>query len=154
MSSDRTSLLLAPLAALVLLGATGCPGSLENKDDFLAAGGGGGGTVAGPSSTGQGGSPADDPCNGLITERCATSTCHAPGVTAPDLSYEGRVDRLRDQPARCDDTLLLVNTAAPEESLMYTKCTDAPPCGSRMPLVDGPLEDEEIACLLAWIETL
>ena len=152
MSSDRASLLLVPLAWLVLVGATGCPGSLENKDDFLAAAGGGGAT--GPTTGGQGGSPADDPCDGLITERCATSTCHSPGVTPPDLSYEGRVDRIRDQPARCDDTLLLVNTASPEESLMYTKCTSAPPCGSRMPLTDGPLEDEELACLLAWIETL
>lgn len=150
MSSDHRS--LAPLAALLLLATTGCPGSLENKDDFLAAGGGG--ASAGPSTGSQGGAPADDPCNGLITERCATSTCHAPGVTPPDLSYEGRVERIRDQPARCDDTLLLVDTANPEQSLMYTKCTDAPPCGSRMPLVDGPLEDEELACLLDWIETL
>jgi hypothetical protein len=142
----------AAVAALLVVLGGGCPGSLENKDDFLAAGGGGG--APGPSTSGQGAASADDPCDGLITETCAVAGCHVPDRTPPDLTLEGRIGRIRDVEADvCDG--LLVDTQNPEQSLIYTKCAEEdPPCGNQMPFTKTPLDDEELACLLAWIETL
>ena len=100
----------------ILFTTTGCPGTLENKDDFL----GQGGATSTGTTTGQsgGGTPADDPCGGLITERCAVPGCHVPERTPPDLSYTGRVERLVgvESPV-CGGPL--VDTANPEASVLY-----------------------------------
>ncbi len=165
MSTDRLL-----LASALVLWATGCPGSLENKEDFLA---GGGASAASNGSTGSDGSTGsgevDPVCDGLITTSCARSNCHVEGASTPDLTVEGREERLRDVPATgisCKPdagaggaggqaAYLLVDTANPEESLMYTKCLDAPPCGSQMPLIGADkLDDEQLACLLEWISSL
>ena len=147
------TVLVQGLVAGFVLVATGCPGTLENKEDFL---GQGGAVATGSTTTGQGGggTPADDPCDGLITERCAVPGCHVPERTPPDLSYEGRVERIRDVDAPiCGGKL--VDTANPEASLMYTKCIEGEStCGNQMPLTGAKLDEEDLACLLAWIETL
>lgn len=166
MSSDRTWLpdgirgrgargaLAGALTFGLVAAAAGCPGSLENKDEFLAAAGGGGGAGPTTSTSGQGAAPGDDPCGGLITDRCAIPGCHVPERTSPDLTLEGRVERIRDvEAATCDG--LLVDTANPEASLMYTKCAEPDPeCGNQMPLSGPRLDDEDLACILAWIESL
>jgi hypothetical protein len=153
MSSDRLPLALLPL---LLATTTGCPGSLDNKEAFLQAEGGGSATSTGTNGTGTGGGiPADDPCDGLITLRCAVPGCHVEGRTPPDLSYDGRVERILDVPGPVCDDQLLVSSSAPEESLMYTKCAEATPeCGTQMPFGREKLDDEELACLLEWIQSL
>lgn len=137
----------AAALGLVLATTAGCPGSLDNKDDFLGTGGG-----AAEGSTGSG--SADDVCNGLITKSCATSSCHVAGKTSPDLSLEGRDARVRDVEGKvCDG--LLVDTANPEASLLYTKTSESDPaCGNQMPLSGTKLDADELSCLLTWIESL
>lgn len=174
MSSDRITL-LAPrllLAALLASLLAGCPGSLENRDDFLASGGAS--AASGSTATGAaGGSSADDPvCDGIITERCARAGCHVADAITPDLTVEGREERLRDVPASgiscgpdaagsggaggasTPTEYLLVDTENPDQSLVYTKCLDAPPCGNQMPNIGEKLDDDELACLLAWVESI
>ncbi len=125
---------------LLALALAACPGSLENKEQFLDAG---------PEGCG------DVPVQ-LIGPRCATSNCHdadAP-VAALDLTPDdGLAARLVG--VEGDGCMgLLVDPDAPEESLMYTKCLEVPGCQSRMPLTGDKLTPDEEQCLLEWIETL
>jgi hypothetical protein len=171
MSSDRITLVGLSLVLASLLVA--CPGSLENKDDFLASGGAAAASGATGTTGAAGGTSADDPvCEGIITERCARAGCHVADAVTPDLSVEGREDRLRDVPATgisCGPDAagsggaggastateyLLVDTANPEQSLVYTKCLEAPPCGNQMPNIGEKLDEDELACLLTWVESL
>ena len=89
MSTEHTSRVRATFAftlGLALL-ATGCPGSLENIEDFEAAGPG----------------PLVDPCNGLITNKCALANCHDAESTSIDLTLEGREERTVNKPGvTCD----------------------------------------------------
>ena len=74
MSTDRIVLATVLLAAI-----TGCPGSLENKEDFLAGGGASASSNGSNGSNGSTGSGEDDPgCDGLLTTSCARSNCSWP----------------------------------------------------------------------------
>lgn len=170
MSSDRVPLLALPLLLAALL--AGCPGSLENKDEFLASGGGSASNGSGATNGAAGGSADDPVCDGIITERCARAGCHVADAVTPDLSVDGREERLRDVPAigiscgpdaagsggaggaSTPTEYLLVDTANPDQSLVYTKCLEAPPCGNQMPNIGERLDDDELACLLTWVESL
>jgi len=125
------------IAACLL--ATGCPGELDNIEDF---------------ETEEQQQPLLDPCNGLLTKKCALANCHDPESSSFDLTLEGREARMVDQPGRtCIGNY--VDTANPEASLLYTKCAaETQACGSSMPLGRPPLDDEELSCLLGYIQSL
>jgi hypothetical protein len=50
--------------------------------------------------------------------------------------------------------LKLIDSAAPDMSLLYTKLADAPPCGVRMPQVGPAVTANDKACVLNWIKSV
>jgi hypothetical protein len=122
-----------------------------------ASGSGGGGRAGGGSGNGGGGAPAagcPEACE-IIATRCATAGCHAAGAMPAgmlDLGSDdlvGRLSGMSATTAQCS-TGTLIDTASPEESVLYGKLLDPPSCGGRMPL-GLPLSDEEIECFRKWI---
>ncbi len=125
-------------AVVVALGAvfiTACPGSLADPQDFT-------------------GVPAD-----IIGARCATAACHDSKSKAgsidltPDVNLRKRIVNVQ-APSSSGCTGKLVDTSAPEMSLIYTKCTATPPCGSQMPLTGDSLTQDELDALLMWLSGL
>jgi len=174
MRTDRFvhSLRAATLASSLVLGAlllVACPGTLDDKQRFLVdagsagkvgtAGTGGGDDAAAPSDAGSDAGDAGPnlgPC-GNVVERifepsCGGTGCH--GATGAqqglDLVSAGVAQRVVGVPGiGCSATL--ADPANPEASLIYTKLSPTPPCGSPMPLARPALSDEDVACVLAWI---
>ncbi len=146
MSTDRLYSTVARLVVVGVLAATGallsaCPGTLENKEAFSTGAGGGAG--------------CGDVETSLIGARCATANCHDAGSVAGNLDLtpgSGLAAKLVDQPSACGGSL--VDSAAPENSVMYTKCLETNSCGLRMPASGMKLTDAEEQCLLDWITEL
>lgn len=116
-----------------VLGLTGCPGTLEHREDF------------------EGGVPAD-----ILGPSCAKAQCHDAETHAGKLDLspdEGLRERLIDVPSSSGCGGKIVDTANPEMSLLYTKCLPNPACGTQMPQT-GSLSETDIADLLAWIQSL
>ena len=126
---------------------SGCPGELANPEDFEDA------AVSGGTGSGTG-TGVVDPCNGLLTNSCALANCHDAESSSVDLSLAGREERLVDKPSAACVDKLYIDTANPEASLLYTKCAEPDPaCGSPMPLAQEPLDQEELSCLLAYVQS-
>lgn len=124
------------LTTLFAIALAGCPGSLEDPDRFAE----------------QFGTCPDTPA--LIAKSCASANCHAAENPSAglDLASDDVIGRLSGQKA-AGSAGLLVDPSAPAESVLYTKVTDAPPFGSRMPLGGNPLDDAQVDCILSWIES-
>lgn len=144
---DR-SFVLARLmcGAAIVVGASGCPASLENAESFEAGDGG----------LGSNGHCPDVP-TAVLSANCAQSGCH--GTVAPaaslDLQSPNVGARLLDvKPALCSASRALVDSKNPDESLVYQKLKPNPPCGSRMPLTGHYLSDSDTACVRAWMVSL
>ncbi|MFV8751746.1 nucleotide-binding protein [Nannocystaceae bacterium ST9] len=92
----------------------------------------------------------------LFEERCGGSICHADGESTAaglDLVSPGVEQRVAGAPgSSCVG--LLADPSDPEASLLYTKVTDAPGCGTRMPLNGEPLDEDELTCMRDWISGL
>lgn len=146
--SETSSRVFAALAGLGLLAviAAGCPGTLENKAQFLTGGAGGGNGGGGTSN-------CQDVPSTIFKAKCDGSGCH--GATNPafalDLVSPNVADRVVGKPAM-ECTGILADPQDAEDSVLYTKLLDTPPCGARMPFGGMPLSDAEIACVKAWIE--
>lgn len=138
--------LLAVAPFLFAMVSTGCPGTLENKDQFDFGGGGSGGAEG-----------CGDVPGVFIQERCASASCHDSEMPIGGLDLtddDGLVMRIRDIDATgpgCSGKLF--DSANPAESLMYTKLVQ-PTCGSKMPIGGDPLTETEIGCMLEWLESL
>jgi hypothetical protein len=126
-------LFLAAALVGVMAAVGGCPGKLDNKEQFLTNG----------------------PCdveNEIFLQRCATAACHSAKVHAQNLDLESPnvgarlVDELATECAG-----LLVDPAHPTESILYLKLTDSPPCGLQMPQVGQKLTPGEVNCVYEWI---
>lgn len=138
MGAIRTATIMVGGMWLPLLAA--CPGSLENPERFLT------------------GHPCDYVVDEILSDTsnsgCARVGCH--GVANPqqglDLASDDLIGRLSDEKASAACVAQLwIDTSSPSRSLLYTKLTDNPPCGSRMPV--GPaLPAEDVACVLGWLE--
>jgi hypothetical protein len=151
----------------------GCPGSLEQRDEFesrlaevlldgaappMGSGSGASGSpsnVASDSGTPSNGMDAcGDVANDVLRVTCVGSGCHQAQGAAGGLDFQspGLTDRLIDAPASatCSGEVWIDSTE-PAQSLIYTKLFDDKPCGLRMPL-GGELSAEQSACVLAWIE--
>jgi hypothetical protein len=130
-------------------GSGGASGSSSGASGSSSGAGGGSGTGGAASASG-----CAEACE-IIAMRCATAGCHAASSPAGglDLASPDLAMRLADAPATtasCSSETLL-DTASPEDSLLYGKLLDPPTCGTRMPL-GLPLDDDEIACMLRWME--
>lgn len=149
MSTERSAHpILAGLTATTVLGAcmlllSACPGTLENKDAFTTGGGGGDG--------------CGDVETALVGARCATANCHDAAAKAGSLDLtpgEGLAARLVDVASVTCMGAKIVDSAAPEQSTMYTKVLETNACGLRMPGSGMKLTDAEEQCLLTWLSEL
>ena len=112
------------------LAALGCPGSLANKECFLQ----------------------EERARTILVASCAYGGCHSEKdkSTGLDLESPGAGKRLSSKAAlTCDG--MLIDAGKPDASVMYTKLSDPPPCGSRMPLAHPELAEEDKATVRAWI---
>jgi len=128
----------------------GCPGSLDNKADFLDGGAAGTGSATG-TGTGSG-DPCGDVPTVLLAAKCGGSTCH--GTSKPqiglDLESPGVAARVVGVNAKmCPG--VLANPANATASVIYTKLLTTVSCGSRMPLGRPSLTQMEMECLKSWI---
>lgn len=124
-------------AATLFAGVTllGCPGTLPEADKacFLQ----------------------EDQAVRLLADSCGGAGCHGGDnpSTGLDLESPGVRARLVDQPSiTC--TQPLVDPGNPDNSAIYTKLTDPPPCGSRMPFARPEMYPEDKEILRAWIAGL
>ena len=145
-----------------------CGGTTSNDPDgsggAAAAGGnttaGSGGAVSSGGSTG-----CDAPSQVFrVVGGCATTNCHD-GTTSQsglNLSVADPLPALLNKPtdrtgvgSACNNsTLLIINEAVPEQSLIYLKQSPTAPCGSPMPFPIGPTDNgAAAACVLSWIRS-
>jgi hypothetical protein len=145
----------------------GCPGTLADKESFenYTAGASAGGSAGVANSAagandeaGAAGSSTLDlgPCGDVVARifvpSCGGTGCH--GATAPqeglDLVSSGVSSRVVGVSGKgCTGTL--ADPANPANSLLYTKLSTTPPCGSQMPLARAPLSSSDATCVLNWI---
>jgi len=141
----------------------GCAGQLANPDDFTTL-------TSGGSSTGVGGSGSGvDSCVLTSMKSCQTLGCHSGATLGAGLSLATEVlttnyAALVDAPNKGDPMVAgsctppmfnfkLVDSKAPEQSLIYTKLQATPPCGGKMPII-GTFTDTDKACVLRWIKSI
>lgn len=146
------------LAAASVL--NGCPpgGTLD------MTGGSGGSTGSG------GGTGAFCDATPIFVEKCSGSLCHSSTTATPPGGGVDLVNppsgmtlgqSLLNQPATypgypmgaCPPAVaeLIINEAAPAQSLLLTKVNDTAPCGDKMPPAPIRLEAEELTCLTEWV---
>jgi len=157
--------------ALCLLG---CPGSLEDREAFLAFVEAGAHDAGNPIDSGSGasqdtGSPPivdtgtapvpDGPidCTNIMIPphdlpiACAFPGCHSAKDNAGNLDLESAnlFARLLDKPSAAG---FLIDSKQPTQSTLYTKLLDPPPYGKQMPQGLGAFDAPTTGCVLSWIE--
>lgn len=157
-SLDR---LLGALTVLTL-GLTACPGAIDNPAPFIAARAGDAGSP--DAGVDAGTTPDAGPlvCPDIVAEifsnpaLCSAANCHASSAfqAGLDLQSANLVARLLAAPpsTTCGMQRWL-DPDSPADSLLHAKLTDAPPCGSMMPL-RGQLSVNDVQCVLQWVETV
>jgi hypothetical protein len=146
MHTDRIALALLGLGLITAM--AGCPGSLDNKADFLDAG-----FTSASATTGTG---SVDPCGDvpvdILAAKCGGSGCH--GTKNPqnglDLESPDVATRVVGVAAKlCPGTL--AKPSDPTSSVIYTKLLSTNACGAQMPLARPALSQKEIDCIKTWI---
>lgn len=132
-----TGRVLGSTLAATLLGGVamlGCPGTLAEKECFLQ----------------------ERDAHNLLLASCLGTGCHGSENSAADLDLQtsGLGTRLKDQVSKNCDGKILVVAGDPEASVLYSKLLDSAPCGSRMPLGQPALYDEDIETIRIWIAGL
>lgn len=147
----RAAALLLSSACAFAFALSGCPGVLcdgtDANDDGLI-------DACPPFKSG--------PCNAvtdIFPTQCADAACHNPtdAIAGLDLVSPDVASRVVGQQASTADMCtgrLLVDPNAPEDSLLYSKLNDPPPCGVQMPFSKPELTEPEKQCVLDWIKTL
>ena len=129
---------LASLVALLLL--AGCPGDLENADQYPSE----------PLELCQ----LDLDVPALFQSKCGTSACHAGSEPKAelDLVSPGVYERMVNVPATQCDGRVRVDPREPNASFLIEKLRGTQPaaCGDRMPFVSF-LTGAEIACVQRWV---
>ena len=138
----RALLLVGSVVAIGVSTVSGCPGTIDDIDRFKTSAG-----------------SACDVEGNLFPTKCADALCHNPTdhVAGLDLVSPGVPSRVVGQTASPMDECvgeLIVDPADPENSLIYSKLLEPPPCGTRMPFTKPELSEEEKQCVLDWIGTL
>lgn len=134
-------------------GTSGSANNAGSGDPGGGAAGEGGEPVGGAGSGGGGDVCAAFP---ILARSCGVnSTCHADGsgqgsFAADEAGVVDFVDRPSTKGNACDQ--LFIDSANPEESLIYTRLF-AGDCGGNlsMPLTGDPLTEEESDCVLSWL---
>lgn len=145
MQSSKALTLFVLLSVGAIVAA--CAGTLEHPERF---------TSVSPDLPEGGTAPAARVCadvpTTVLAPRCATAGCHAAINPAGslDLTSPGLAARLVGVSAKTGG--LLVDLAAPEQSVMYTRVQPTAP--GRMPVSGDPLNDATVTCLLAWMRGL
>lgn len=130
------------LASCLLLAA--CAGDLENPERFEA-----------PSTA----ACELDVMADVIEPKCGVPGCHGGDMPSAglDLVADGHASRLVgvESPAgnECEERVR-IDPADPEGSLLVEKLLPSPSCGTQMPPVGGELSDEELECVVQWVEEL
>ncbi|MAQ18139.1 MAG: hypothetical protein CMN30_25500 [Sandaracinus sp.] len=129
---------LAPAVALLLL--TGCPGELENPDQYPDE----------PLELCQ----LDLDVPALFQSKCGSSACHegSDPKAGLDLVAPGVFERLENVPATQCEGRVRVDPDNPNASFLVEKLRGTQPvgCGERMPFVSF-LTGAEIACVQRWV---
>jgi hypothetical protein len=140
----------SPLALVTLFAValSGCPGRLENPEDFVGA------TSDGAAPTCTLGVSAVEAQ--LIRPRCATANCHdrAGRAGGLDLETPGLAARLVNARSAMCSGRVLVDPASPTTGYFIEKLSPSPRCGGRMPLGAPALTSGELTCVRAWVSTL
>jgi hypothetical protein len=95
----------------------------------------------------------------ILATRCAGSVCHsateqkAAGLDLVSPGVAERVANIASASEECGGSMLVV-PGDPGGSLLYQKLGEAPPCGSRMPLAQEPLSEDETDCVRGWIQEM
>jgi hypothetical protein len=103
---------------------------------------------------GTGGDDCGDVLEDLLKPTCATMFCHSTAAMGPlDLESDDFGARAIGKPGSsgCED-YVHIDADNPEDSLIYSKLSDPPPCGGRMPFLGEEFTDAEKACVLEYIE--
>ena len=137
--------LLRPVFLFALAGgAVACAAPLDDPARFLD-----GGTTSSAS--------CDIDVEGeILATRCAGSVCHsatdqkAAGLDLVSPGVAERVANIASASADCGGNMLVV-PGDPGGSLLYQKLGETPPCGSRMPLAQEPLSQDDMDCVRSWI---
>jgi hypothetical protein len=120
-------------------------------------GAGGGAPVAGGGSSGGGSFAGCDALDTILLDRCGTAGCHNAnaingGFAVDDLDVVREYVDAPSNYAECPQPI--IDSADPENSLLYTKITDEYPvgCGNlQMPANGDFLTPDEEACVLEWL---
>ena len=162
------------LSALACLSATGCAGQLSTdeaerlRDDHERLRGS---TGTGTGSTTTGGT---DPATCVVALAsgpkcigCHGDMVHLAGFAFSQTSIMNARQLWLDKPGQGDPpgmmsacgapdkaSYTLIDSKAPDMSLIYAKLTDPVPCGTHMPQVGSLLPDSDKACVLAWIKSV
>jgi hypothetical protein len=173
--------LCLPIAAALPIFTNGCAGELSasEQNEFLqektggsgGATGSGGGGGGGGSGTG-GGAPMGLMCPDVALV-CATAGCHDSTTHQSNLDLTGDiakyVDKAIDVPTDPDALAAscgapdskakggkIIDSATPENSLLYTKLGAMFPCGTKMPVIDVGnkwKKTDDVTCVLNWVKT-
>ena len=148
MRTDR--IVLALFSFGLIMAASGCPGSLDNKADFLDAG------FTSSSVSGSTGTGVVDPCGDvpvdILTPKCGGTGCHGPKAPQNGLDLESPdvASRVVGVASKlCSGTL--AKPSDPANSVIYTKLLDTNVCGLPMPFNRPALSLKEIECIKTWI---
>ncbi len=143
----RTTLSLLLVAALAAA-LVGCPGHLENPEDFV------GSSPDGAVATCTIGVSAVEAQ--LIRPRCATANCHdrAGHAGGLDLETPGLAGRLLNVRSTMCSGRVLVDPTSPAAGYFVEKLSASPRCGGRMPLGAPALSAGELTCVRGWLATL
>jgi hypothetical protein len=136
-------------------GTSGSANNAGSGDPGGGAAGDGGEPVGGGGSGGDLPAPGCDAFPILLSSCSISSGCHAEGSGqgAFAVDEEGVVDFVDQASTKgaCDQ--LFIDSANPEESLIYTRLFGTE-CGGtlRMPAAGDFLTDEESDCVLSWLQ--
>jgi hypothetical protein len=140
-------------------GRSGAGGSAQAE----AGSGGDDGEPGGRGGSGQsssGGSGSGDECDGyaILEANCGSSGCHGEGSLYSNFAESEDAARAfvgESGESSCSAEGPLIDPENPPASIIIQKvAASAPPCGSRMPVVGGPLSQADITCLQEWIGSL
>ena len=167
-SGTRAAFGFLALAALPILLALGCQGSLEGGNFPAQTGSGSGGSSSSGGSSGSGGSTSSGGSSGsggssagcdaqamVLKPDCATASCHqTAGDYPPDMSGSdlGSVLKSKSATILCQGMKYL-DPANPTNSVIY-KVIAGRDCDEQMPY-GKPFEGDELttklACIADWI---